>query len=226
MSTFFCLEYCSQCFHPSAHINCLFKDVEHITGKTASVMYFTSIFLIIFIGSLILIKRFCTRDTCKTEGAIKYLLLLGAVYLTLFLVSCRARKVNVSSFKGGFITKYGRYTTESEKYTIDVSENPKGLLKYQVYSQDGTVLIDSNKSDVAIGIYQKWRLYWDRDTKYLWIDSSDRGLYFWVKQSDGSYNLNSITKNSPLVREIPKDMLNNPSANINSISDTQSAPGR
>ena len=127
------------------------------------------------------------NESMKMKNKRMYLLLLGVFSVTLFLSSCRDRETEVSPFKGGFISKYGRYTTEPGKYTIDVSEHPRGILKYHVCKQDGTILIDSNKSDIAVGIYQKWRLYWDNDTEYLWIDSSDRGIYVWIKQADGSY---------------------------------------
>lgn len=137
-----------------------------------------------------------------------YFLMIGVVGLTLFLNSCRTRKMEVSSFKGGYISKYGQYTTEAEGYTIEVSEHPKGLLKYSVSNQDGAVLIDSDKAGVEVGIYQKWRLYWDKSTGYLWLDSSDRGIYIWIKQEDGSYtHIGYPPKGIPSLKgKIPDDI--------------------
>ena len=120
---------------------------------------------------------------------------LLCVFCSIFFLSCRHKKVEVDSFKGGFISTYGLYTTETREYTINVSENPKGILKYIVQKQDKTVLIDSDKSKVRVGIYQKWKIYWDNNTEYLWIDSSDRGMIVWIKKADGSYEEDSLRLN-------------------------------
>ncbi len=137
-----------------------------------------------------------------------YILMIGVLGLTLFFFSCRNRKTVVSSFKGGYISRYGQYTTEAGAYTIEVSEHPKGLLIYSVSNQDGAVLIDSDKADVAVLIYQKWRLYWDKSTEYLWLDSSDRGIFVWIKQEDGSYTHNTYSpKGIPSLKgKIPDDI--------------------
>lgn len=47
--------------------------------------------------------------------------------------------------------------------------------------------MDSETFLISFSVVQRWSLYWDRQTEYLWVDSSDRGVYVWVTQPDGGY---------------------------------------
>ena len=131
-------------------------------------------------------------------------LILCLICSVSFPVYFRYKKA--AAWREGLITMYGRYETENG-YVIRVSKKPKTLLQFSVQNPEGKIVIDSNKAEIVMdsetflisfSVVQRWSLYWDRQTEYLWVDSSDSGLYVWVTQPDGSYIMGGFS----LVKDI------------------------
>lgn len=140
----------------------------------------------------------------------KYTLLFMITAALLFLYSCR-RGSNVRVIGKDFITEYGEYISENNRYLINVSESPKGILKYQIQKPDGTPIIQSEKHEVRIGIYHKWRLYWDDVSQTFWILSSDVGNYVWLAENNDIYAPYGLRKyleeNADFRNKVPERVL-------------------
>lgn len=104
-----------------------------------------------------------------------------------------------SAWKEGLIKKYGTYKTESGSYSITVSETPKGILNYVAKTQEGNALIIS---DEEASIYQRWSLYWDSSTAYLWVHSSDVGVFVWRPEDSGKYKKEAVDNLESMPRAI------------------------
>lgn len=142
-----------------------------------------------------------------------FLLTICLLLICLPIVSCKDKGEHIIS-KGDIIVRYGSYLIEEGHYTIIVQKGRNGILNYEVKNAEGSIIIDSIKSSISASVYHKWIIYWDDQSKWLWIDSSDIGVCVWTKKTDGIYQQEIINTGSPLLENIPHILIEAGSPNI------------
>ena len=53
-------------------------------------------------------------------------------------------------------------------------------------------------------VYSRWFLFWDHDTTSLWYYSGDRGVFLYVRSSDGNYSETIIYPDTPVPNAPPE----------------------
>jgi len=137
----------------------------------------------------------------------RVVLLLGIVLIVVyfFASSLYSRRTRVmSTWEKGLIKSYGTYKTEDRNITIVVSKIPNTLLRFYAEDSNGTILFSTDPS-TSVSVFHRWGLFWDQDTKYFWLCSSDMGDFVWVKDANGQYHVHVVWE-SEYMKMIPEPL--------------------
>ncbi|MDJ1480904.1 hypothetical protein QNI16_10460 [Cytophagaceae bacterium YF14B1] len=116
--------------------------------------------------------------------------------------SCTHREEN---WNGHAIKRPGEYFMKDKDLKIQVWDDEDGIINYCVTKSEADTLIRSPK-EINISAYHEWILVWDEKDR-LWVESSDVGGYFWLKDSLTSrYEQKDFITDSLLVKDIPKEI--------------------
>lgn len=105
------------------------------------------------------------------------------VLCCLILATC-GRGGTVVSQNDGVIRRTGVFSPAGSSVTITVTEIAERGMHYSVKDSSGSEIISA---EWAINTFHRWWLYWDEDTKCLWVHSSDIGTDVWSITVDGIY---------------------------------------
>ena len=100
-----------------------------------------------------------------------------AICLCVFVIGCN--KQDSATFKSE-----GEFKLEgtSEELIIRFEENLV-LLEFQRSNDENQIF------DVRASKYKNWIAYWEKESKRLWFDSSDVGLFIFEKGSEDSFEM-------------------------------------
>jgi hypothetical protein len=119
----------------------------------------------------------------------------------IFLCSCKNQPKIYHNWTKGYINLFGKYINDKEHLQLVVYDE-NGLLRYNLVNNKDTDL----KSNENASIYQQWFLYLD-ENKYLWVESSDIGIWVWSRSSNNQYQKFDIDKRPKSCKIIPKQFL-------------------
>ncbi len=122
-------------------------------------------------------------------------------FLLMIIFSCNNSK-DYYNWSKRIINKYGNYHLLNRPYVIKVDNN-KGLLDYSLLDSMNNPLIKPNEH---IGVYNKWSLYWDDSKSWLWVFSSDIGVFVWLQDENKKYKQVTLkSSDTDLIAQIPKE---------------------
>lgn len=123
-------------------------------------------------------------------------------FIIMWFITCTPPK-DYNNWEGGMINKFGTYYLKNSNYVIQVLDS-SNFLNYSVKDNTNDFIIKSKKD---IGTFSKWSLYWDNSKSWLWVFSSDVGVFVWMPGENNKIykQVSLIPADTALIKQIPKD---------------------
>ncbi len=103
----------------------------------------------------------------------------------------------------GFVNWFGTHSIE-DGVELKISTVGMSQIRYEMrHLPTDRVMISDVASDT-----RGWFLVWDEDDR-LWAHWNDGGTVVWVPRGNGRFEKHRLTRDSPLIREMPPSVTDN-----------------
>ena len=103
----------------------------------------------------------------------------------------------------GLITQPGMYRSPNSKYDLSVTVGRDGIVHYSIADMRSATHVGSGG---GFSTYQRWSLFWDRQSR-LWTYNSDLGaLTVWFEEASGTMASTNLDASSDLLSELPQEV--------------------